>query len=49
MKNSGWSIFGIGIENDYGKNYIGDQNFTYVKNYGDIRENLEKKVKKIIN
>jgi hypothetical protein len=49
MKNSGWSIFGIGIENDYGKNYIGDQNFTYVKNYGDIRQNLEKKVKKIVN
>ena len=48
MRNSGWGIFGIGIESDYGKNYIGDSNFTYVKNYSDIRQNLEKKVKKII-
>jgi hypothetical protein len=49
MRNSGWSIFGIGIDSDYGRNYIGDSNFTYVRNYGDIRENLEKKIKKIIN
>lgn len=49
MRNSGWSVFGIGIDSDYGRNYIGDSNFTYVRNYGDIRENLEKKIKKIIN
>jgi len=49
MRNSGWSVFGIGIDSDYGRNYIGDSNFTYVKNYGDIRENLERKIKKIIN
>ena len=48
MRNSGWGVFGIGIDNDYGKNYIGDSNFAYVKNYNDIRQNLEKKVKKII-
>lgn len=49
MRNSGWSIFGIGIESDYGRNYIGESNFTCVKNYADIRVNLEKKIKKIIN
>jgi hypothetical protein len=49
MRNSGWGVFGIGIDSDYGKNYIGDSNFTYVKNYSDIRVNLEKKIKKIIN
>ena len=48
MRLNGWSVFGLGIESDYGKNYIGDQNFAYVKNYKDIRENLEKKIKKII-
>ena len=48
MRNSGWSIFGLGIESDSGKNYIGDKNFTFIKNHSDIRSNLEKKVKKII-
>lgn len=49
MRNNGWGVFGIGIESDYGKNYVGESNFTFVKNYGDIRQNLEKKIKKIIN
>ena len=49
MRSNGWGIFGIGIDSDYGKNYIGDSNFTYVKNSSDIRENLERKIKKIIN
>lgn len=48
MRSNGWSIFGIGIDSDYGKNYIGDSNFTHVRGYQDIRENLERKIKKIV-
>ena len=48
MRNSGWSVFGLGIESDSGRNYIGEKNFTFIKNHSDIRTNLEKKVKKIV-
>jgi hypothetical protein len=48
MRSSGWEIYGIGIENNSGEKYIGRDNFTLVKNSSDIRNNLEKKIKKII-
>jgi hypothetical protein len=48
MRSSGWEIYGIGIENNNGEKYIGKENFTLVKNSSDIRNNLEKKIKKII-
>ena len=48
MRSSNWEIYGIGIGNNTPEAYIGKENFTYIKDAVDIRNNLEKKIKKIV-
>ena len=48
MRNSGWDIWGIGIESNYGQDYLGKEFFTSVYNSKDITENLNKKVREIV-
>lgn len=48
MRNSGWSVWGIGIECWNGASYLGKENFSYVSNYSDIQKNFEKKIKSVV-
>lgn len=47
MRNNGWEIYGLGIESNRGKNYIGERNFTVVKNH-EIKTELQKRIKQIV-
>lgn len=45
MKAQGWEIYGIGIHSIEAKEYIGEKNFTYIKDIKDLKENFAKKLK----
>jgi hypothetical protein len=42
-----WKIFGIGIRSSIGKNYLGEDNFIFIKEAEDIEKLFSKKLKQI--
>lgn len=47
MRSEGFRIMGIGIRSEYGKRYIGEDNFDVIEDLNDIRKNFANKLKNV--
>ena len=47
MRNSGWGVYGIGINSQSGISYVGAKNFTVIDSAEELRSALAKRLKEI--